>query len=378
MTKQDSRSLGESKRRVLRRDPRPHLFRPLELRSIKVRNRIMLSPMCQYSGEEGLSNEWHYVHLAARAVGGAGIVCTEAVHTEPEGRITKHCLGLWNDEQKERLARIANFVEEQGAVPGIQLGHAGRKASVGRPWDGSVPISPSEGGWPVIAPSALPYAQDWPVPTEMTVDDIRRSLDHLVAAVRRARDAGFKLLELHGAHGYLIHQFLSPLSNTREDDYGGSFENRCRFLLETVDAVRSEWPQELPLFLRLSITDWVDGGWTVEDSVRLANILEEKNEVDLIDCSSGGNDPRQQIPIHPGYQVPLAREVKARSKMMTAAVGLMNGPDLAEATIANGDADILILGRTLLADPHWPLRAANALNATEVVWPVQYERSNIF
>jgi 2,4-dienoyl-CoA reductase-like NADH-dependent reductase (Old Yellow Enzyme family) len=338
----------------------------------------MLSPMCQYSGEEGLSNEWHYVHLAARAVGGAGIVCTEAVHTEPEGRITKHCLGLWNDEQKERLARIANFVEEQGAVPAIQLGHAGRKASVGRPWEGSVPISPSEGGWPVIAPSALPYAKDWPVPTEMSVDDIRRSLDHLVAAVRRARDAGFKLLELHGAHGYLIHQFLSPLSNTREDDYGGSFENRCRFLLETVDAVRSEWPQELPLFLRLSITDWVDGGWTVEDSVRLANILKEKNEVDLIDCSSGGNDPRQEIPIHPGYQVPLAREVKARSKMMTAAVGLMNGPDLAEATIANGDADILILGRTLLADPHWPLRAANALNATEVVWPVQYERSNIF
>lgn len=338
----------------------------------------MLSPMCQYSGEDGLSTEWHYVHLAARAVGGAGIVFTEAVHTEPEGRITKHCLGLWNDEQKDRLARIANFVEEQGAVPGIQLGHAGRKASVGRPWEGSVPIAPSDGGWPVIAPSAIPYAKDWPVPTEMSVGDIRRSLDHLVTAVRRARDAGFKLLELHGAHGYLIHQFLSPLSNSRDDDYGGSFENRCRFLMETVDAVRSQWPQELPLFLRLSITDWVEGGWTVEDSVRLAKILKGKNEVDLIDCSSGGNDARQKIPVHPGYQVPLAREVKARADMMTAAVGLMNGPDLAEATIANGDADVLVLGRTLLADPHWPLRAANALKAEEVVWPVQYERSNIF
>lgn len=338
----------------------------------------MLSPMCQYSGEDGLSTEWHYVHLAARAVGGAGIVFTEAVHTEPEGRITKHCLGLWNDEQKDRLARIAGFVEEQGAVPGIQLGHAGRKASVGRPWEGSVPIAPSDGGWPVIAPSAIPYAKDWQVPTKMSVGDIRQSLDHLVAAVRRAREAGFKLLELHGAHGYLIHQFLSPLSNSRDDDYGGSFENRCRFLMETVDAVRSQWPQELPLFLRLSITDWVEGGWTVEDSVRLAKILKEKNEVDLIDCSSGGNDPRQEIPVHPGYQVPLAREVKARADMMTAAVGLMNSPDLAEATIANGDADVLVLGRTLLADPHWPLRAANALKAEEVVWPVQYERSNIF
>ena len=212
----------------------------------------------------------------------------------------------------------------------------------------------------------------------MSVGDIERSLDHLVAAVRRAREAGFKLLELHGAHGYLIHQFLSPLSNTRDDAYGGSFENRCRFFLESVDAVRSQWPKELPLFVRLSVTEWVDGGWTVDDSVRLAKILKEKGDVDLIDCSSGGNDPRQKIPIHPGYQVPLARDVKARSEMMTAAVGLMNGPDLAEATIANGDADIVILGRSLLADPHWPLRAANALKANEVAWPVQYERSNIF
>lgn len=338
----------------------------------------MLSPMCQYSGRDGLSTEWHYVHLAARAIGGAGIVFTEAVHTEPQGRITQHCLGLWNDEQKERLARIAGFIEEQGALPGIQLGHAGRKASVGRPWEGSVPIAPSDGGWPVIAPSAIPYAKGWPVPAEMSVDDIRESLDHLTAAVRRAREAGFRILEIHGAHGYLIHQFLSPLSNVRNDDYGGCFENRCRFLLETIKAVRSQWPQELPLFLRLSITDWVDGGWTVEDSVQLAKMLEKNNEVDLIDCSSGGNDPRQKIPIHPGYQVPLAREIKTRSEMMTAAVGLMNGPDLAEATIANGDADVLVLGRTLLADPHWPLRAANALKAADVPWPVQYERSNIF
>lgn len=378
MIKQDSRSLGEDSRRVLRRDPRPHLFRPLELRSITARNRIMLSPMCQYSGEDGLSTEWHYVHLAARAVGGAGIVFTEAVHTEPEGRITKHCLGLWNDEQKDRLARIANFVDAQGAIPAIQLGHAGRKASVGRPWEGSAPLAPKDGGWSVIAPSAISYAKDWPVPTAMSGDDIRRSLDHLAAAVRRAREAGFKLLELHGAHGYLIHQFLSPLSNHREDDYGGSFENRCRFLSETIEAVRSQWPGELPLFLRLSITDWVDGGWDIMDSVRLAKDLKQKNEVDLIDCSSGGNDPRQQIPIHPGYQIPLAREIKSQTGIKTAAVGLMNGPDLAEATIANGDADVLVLGRTLLADPHWPLKAANALKAEEVAWPVQYERSNIF
>jgi 2,4-dienoyl-CoA reductase-like NADH-dependent reductase (Old Yellow Enzyme family) len=374
----DSRTSGENERRILKRDPNPHLFRPLELRSVTTRNRIMLSPMCQYSGEDGLSNDWHFVHLGARASGGAGIVSTEAVHIEPRGRITPYCLGLWNDEQQQRLARIAAFVEAQGAVPAIQLGHAGRKASVGRPWEGTRPIAKADGGWDVVSASAQPYAQNWPQPEPLTLEQIKQQLTLLKHAVCRARLAGFKLLELHAAHGYLIHQFFSPLSNLRDDEYGGTFENRVRFLLESVTAARTEWPAELPLFVRLSVTDWVDGGWALEDSIRLAEILKRDGMVDLLDCSSGGNDPRQQIPIHPGYQIPFARRIRRASGMRTAAVGLINSPDLAESVIANGDADLVVLGRTLMADPVWPLRAANALQASSVEWPTQYERSNIF
>ncbi len=376
--KTDSRLTSENARRVLRRDPNPHLFRPITFRGVTARNRIMLSPMCQYSAQDGLANDWHFAHLGARASGGAGFVFTEAVHTEPRGRITPFCLGLWTDQQGSKLARIANFISSQGAVPGIQLGHAGRKASVGRPWEGSSPVPVKAGGWDTIGPSDLSYSSDWNKPDALDQLGISQQLSSLAAAVRRARDAGFKALELHAAHGYLIHQFLSPLSNVRQDQYGGDFVNRTRFLLESVDAVRSEWPVELPLFIRLSVTDWVDGGWTVKDSVALVKILKARGDVDLIDCSSGGNDPRQEIPIHPGYQVPFASTIRRDTGLATGAVGLISAPDHAEAIIANGDADLVILGRSLLADPVWPLRAAKHLKTTNVSWPVQYERSDIY
>ena len=374
----DSRVTGENARRILRRDPNPHLFRPITFRSVTVRNRIMLSPMCQYSAQDGTPNDWHFTHLGARATGGAGIVCTEAVHVAPRGRITAHDLGLWNDAQRDALARIAGFVARQGAVPAIQLGHAGRKASVGRPWEGTRPVPPSDGGWTTVGPSALAYADGWPIPTALDSAGIQAELDALAQATRRAFEAGFKIVELHAAHGYLIHQFYSPLSNDRRDSYGGSFDNRIRFLVESLDAMRSEWPADLPLFVRLSISDWVEGGWTAEDSVRLCKLLKARGDVDLIDSSSGGNDPRQQIPIHPGYQVPFARQIRTETGLATGAVGLINAPDLAESIIANGDADLVLLGRGLLADPHWPLKAATMLKAQNVVWPVQYERSNIF
>ncbi len=376
--KLDSRTSGENERRILRRDPNPHLFRPLKIRSVTVRNRIMLSPMCQYSASDGMPNEWHFVHLGARAVGGAGIVSTEAVHTEPRGRITKHCLGLWSDEQRDALKRIAEFVELNGATPAIQLGHAGRKASVGRPWEGSSQVLPDDGGWQTIGASSQAYANGFLVPKAMSRDEISKNVDALVHSVRRAREAGFKILEIHAAHGYLFHQFFSPLSNLRTDKYGGSFENRVRFFLESLDGIRAEWPSDLPLFVRLSVTDWVEGGWDVQDSVRLCNILEERGDVDLIDCSSGGNDPRQKIPIHPGYQTKFSQEIKQKTGLLTASVGLINSPDLAEAIIANGWSDVVALGRTLMSDPHWPLRAANALKHNSNLWPEQYERSNIF
>ena len=377
-TTTDSRTSGENRRRILKRDPNPHLFRPITLRSVDARNRIMCSPMCQYSATDGLANDWHFVHLGERAVGGAGFVFTESVHVEARARITRHCLGLWNDAQIEPLKRIAGFISAQGAVPGIQLGHAGRKASVGRPWEGTEPVPPSQGGWEVISPSDQAYAAGWPVPIPMSKADITESIERFVDAVVRARDCGFKALEVHAAHGYLLHQFLSPLSNLRDDEYGGSFENRSRLLLETVRAAREVWPDELPMFIRLSATDWVDGGWALDECVELCKILANEQLVDLIDCSSGGNDPRQQIPIHPAYQVPFARRIRKESGLPTGAVGLLHSPDLAESIVANGDADLVILGRALLADPMWPLRAANTLRAETVKWPVQYERSNIF
>ncbi len=368
---------GEDDRRILKRDPNPHLFRPLALRSVTARNRIMLSPMCQYSAENGVPNVWHLQHLGARAAGGAGIVCTEVTHVEPRGRITPHCLGLWNDAQRDAFAPIAAFIASQGAVPAIQLGHAGRKASVARPWDGNKPIPPGAGGWATIGPSALPFGA-FPPPAVMDEADIEAVLKAFGDSARRAREAGFKLIEVHGAHGYLLHEFLSPLSNARNDRYGGSFENRARLLMATLDAIRAEWPAELPLALRLSCADWVPGGFEPGDAVALARLVAARGDVDFIDCSSGGNDPAQRIPVYPGYQVGFAERLRREAGIATAAVGLIHSPDLAEEILANGRADLVVLGRTLLGDPMWPLRAAKVLRAQNVKWPVQYERADIF
>lgn len=370
--------MTESSRRILDRAGEAHLFRPVSFRSVTARNRIMVSPMCQYSATDGVPDDWHFVHLGARAVGGAGIVFTEATHVEPRGRITPNCLGLWNDTQRDSFRRIADFVAARGAVPAIQLGHAGRKASVSRPWDGNRPLTPDSGGWDVIAPSAIAYAEGYPVPIEMDSGMIADVLEAFATATRRAREAGFRLIELHAAHGYLAHEFLSPLSNRRDDGYGGELAGRARFLMEMLDAVRTEWPDDLPLFVRLSCTDWVEGGWDLEQTVELARMLKARGDVDLIDCSSGGNDRRQSIPVHPGYQVPFAETVRRDAGIATGAVGLLHGADGAEEIIANGRADLVILGRSMLYDPHWPLHAANALKATNVDWPVQYERGNIF
>ena len=369
---------GEDKRRILRRDPNPHLFRPLALRSVTARNRIMMSPMCQYSADDGVANDWHFAHLAARATGGAGIVCVEATHVEACGRITLGCMGLWNDDQRDALARIAAFVAARGAVPAIQLAHAGRKGSISRPWDGNSPLPPEAGGWETIAPSARPFADGWPAPRAMDAALIEEAIEAYRQAARRAREAGFRILELHAAHGYLAHEFLSPLTNQRHDDYGGPLENRARFLMQAIDAARREWPDDLPLFVRLSVTDWVEGGWDIDQSVELCHMLKARGDVDLIDCSSGGNDPNQRIPIHPGFQVPFADRVRRETGMMTGAVGLIHSPDMAEEIVANGRADLVIMGRTLLDDPHWPLHAAGALRTENVEWPVQYERANIF
>ena len=368
---------GENERRVLKRDPVPHLFRPLELGRVTAKNRIMLSPMCQYSGDGGETNLWHMQNLCARAAGGAGIVCTEAVHTEPRGRITHHCLGLWNDAQRDKLAPIAEFVASQGAIPAIQIGHAGRKGSIHRPWEGSKPLSEAEGAWEVIAPSAIAFAKGFPVPRQMDEADIATVIASFVAATRRALEAGFTFLELHAAHGYMSHVFLSPLSNTRNDAWGGDLKGRAKFLLETITAVRAEWPDDLPLCVRLSCTEWVEGGLTLEDTIEVCGWLKEVG-VDIVTCSSGGNAPHQQIPIHPGYQVPFAERVRRDTGLKTIAVGLIHGAEQAEEVIANGRADIVALGRTLLADPVWPLRAAKQLRAGTVDWPKQYERSDIF
>ncbi|HUF79977.1 MAG TPA: NADH:flavin oxidoreductase/NADH oxidase [Burkholderiales bacterium] len=355
----------------------PHLFRPVSFRAVTARNRIMVSPMCQYSAADGVAGDWHFQNLASRAVGGAGTVFVEMTNVEPRGRITAGCMGLWNDAQRDALARIARFVKSQGAVAGIQLAHAGRKASTTRPWEGGRGLAPGQGGWPIIGPSAVPFGEGYPVPQEMDEKTIAATVALFAAAARRAREAGFDVIELHGAHGYLISSFLSPISNRRNDRYGGSFENRVRFLLEVVDAVRSEWPDEKPLFVRISCTDWMEGGWGLEDSVRLAQVLKAGGKVDLIDCSSGGVDPRQKIELKPGYQVPFAAAIRARAGIATGAVGLISKPEMAEEIIAGGQADIIVMARAFLNDPYWPLHAAKALSF-KFPWPKQYERGDIF
>jgi 2,4-dienoyl-CoA reductase-like NADH-dependent reductase (Old Yellow Enzyme family) len=350
------------------------LFDPLTIREVKFANRVFVSPMCQYSSNDGYANDWHFVHLGSRAVGGAGLVLTEATAVLPEGRISPQDLGIWNDEHIEMLSRIVRFIHEQGSIAGMQLAHAGRKASTHRPWEGSGAIPEAEGGWKkVVAPSALPFAESYPMPQALTNDGIQEVVSAFAAATRRACQAGFRVIEIHAAHGYLIHEFLSPLSNKRSDEYGGSFENRTRLCREIVAAVRSEWPKELPLFLRISSTDWVDGGWNISESVKLAGGLKQIG-VDLIDCSSGGNVPHAKIPVGPGYQTMFAERIRREAEIMTGAVGMITSPVQAEHIIRAEQADAVIMAREFLRDPYWALRAARELDQP-IAWPVQYLRA---
>ncbi|HEY6876372.1 MAG TPA: NADH:flavin oxidoreductase/NADH oxidase [Polyangiales bacterium] len=348
-----------------------HLFEPLALRGVQFRNRIGMAPMCQYSAsEDGLPTRWHEVHLGARAAGGAGLILLEATAVEARGRISGHDLGLWTDAQVAPLAQLAALIEELGAVAGIQLAHAGRKGSLHRPWDGGRPL---QNGWPVVAPSALAFAPHSPVPHALSATELGTVRRSFTQAAVRARDAGFRLLELHAAHGYLLHSFLSPLSNQRGDDYGGSFDNRVRFLLETVQEVREVWPTSRVLAVRVSATDWVEGGWTLAETVELSKLLAAAG-VDLIDCSSGGSAARAVVPLEPGYQVPFARAVKRDAGVATAAVGLITQPTQADEIVRSGAADLVLLGRVLLREPNWPLAAARALGQPGPV-PPPYARA---
>jgi 2,4-dienoyl-CoA reductase-like NADH-dependent reductase (Old Yellow Enzyme family) len=350
-----------------------HLFTPMRIREVTLRNRVAVSPMCQYSSVDGFSNDWHLVHLGARAIGGAGLVIAEATSVTPDGRISPQDLGIWNDAHVPGLARITKFIREQGAVAGIQLAHAGRKASTRRPWEGSGVVPEAEGGWArVFSASPVPFSDRALVPEALDRVGIERVIDAFVQGARRSLEAGFQVIELHAAHGYLLHQFLSPLSNFRTDEYGGAFENRIRIVLEAVRAIRQVWPDELPLFLRVSGTDWAEGGWKTDDTVRLAKAVHPLG-VDVVDCSSGGVVPGAEIPVGSGYQVPFSRAVRSAG-VPSAAVGLITAPAQADAIIRNGDADIVMMARELLRDPHWPLHAARELGY-EITWPVQYERA---
>ncbi len=349
----------------------PHLFEPLTLRSVTLRNRIGVSPMCQYSSHEGRAADWHLVHLGARAVGGAGLILAEATAVEPAGRITPADAGLWDDAQIEPLARITHFLHAHGAIAGIQLAHAGRKASAARPWEGAHHLADEAGGWTPLAPSAIAFGEKLSrTPHEMTLGDIARVQRAFVAATARALQAGYKLVELHAAHGYLAHSFHSPISNRRTDQYGGSFENRVRFTLETVRGMRGVWPDHLPLAVRLSATDWIDGGWTLEESVLLARMLKAEG-VDLLDCSSGFVAPGVTYPFAPGWMTPLAQAIRLQAQIATAAVGMISEPAQADEIIRIGQADIVLLGRQMLRDPYWPIHAARSLGAVQKL-PIQY------
>ncbi|MGW4060356.1 NADH:flavin oxidoreductase/NADH oxidase [Amycolatopsis sp. NPDC004747] len=346
------------------------LFSPITVRGLTLPNRAWVSPMCQYSATDGLPGDWHLVHLGQFAAGGAGLVLTEATAVTPEGRISPQDTGIWTGEQAEAWRRIVAFVHGQDTAIGMQLAHAGRKGSTRRPWEGQGSVPPEDGGWPSVGADAQPFGPYAPA-RPLTTDEVAALPEAFAKAARRAVDAGFDVLELHFAHGYLVHQFLSPLSNTRTDRYGGDFDGRTRLALEIADAVRAT--TDVPLFARLSATDWTDGGWTVEDSVRLAKLLGERG-IDLIDTSSGGNTPHPDIPVGPGYQVPFAERIRAESGLPTGAVGMITDPHQAEAVIAGEQADAVFLARAMLRDPHWPLRAANALGA-DVRWPDQYARA---
>jgi len=351
-----------------------HLFSPFTQRSVTFPNRIACSPMCQYSSVDGLASDWHLVHLGARAIGGAGTVITEANAVSPEGRISPGDLGIWSDDHIPALTRITKFLREHGAVPGTQLAHAGRKASMPRGWEKPVAIPASEGGWDnVVAPSAERYSADFPLPHELDRAGMDKILADFAAAAKRAAAAGFLLVEIHAAHGYLTHEFLSPLSNKRTDEYGGSLTNRARFPLEIVRAVRNSFPADLPVWIRISATDWVEGGLTVDESIEFSKLLKAES-IDLIDCSSGGLDHRQQIPIGSGYQVAFAERIRREVGIATGAVGMITEPAQADQIIRTGQADVVLLARELLRDPYWPLRAAERLHQPGS-WPKQYERA---
>lgn len=346
------------------------LFSPLRIKDVEFRNRIFVSPMCQYSSEDGLPTDWHLVHLGSRAVGGAALVLVEATAVSPEGRISPWDSGIWSGRHALALQKITAFLKAQGAVPGIQIAHAGRKASTDAPWRGGRPLGTDSGGWQPMAPSPLPFDEVSPVPRAMSREDIERVEDQFADAARYSLEAGFEVLEIHMAHGYLAHEFLSPLSNRRTDLYGGDLENRMRFPLEVAKKVREIWPENLPLFVRISCTDWMEGGWELVQSVELCRRLKEM-AVDLIDCSSGGLVPRARIPVAPGFQVPFAEAVRREVGIAVGAVGLITSPVQAEQIVANGQADAVLLARELLRNPYWPLDAARALGV-DLPWPPQY------
>lgn len=350
------------------------LFDSLTIRSVTLRNRIGVSPMCQYSYTDGFSNDWQLVHLGARAAGGAGLVIAEATAVEARGRITPYDAGLWDDDHIPPLKRVTDFIKSQGAVAGIQIAHAGGKACTDKPWVGGNPIPSSDGRfWQTVAPSALSYSSQHQTPHELTKDEIKEIQSKFVSAAKRALEAGFEWLELHAAHGYLIHEFYSPLSNHRTDEYGGSFDNRIRFMIETMAAIQTVWPKTLPITTRISGTDWTEGGWTVQESVELAKIL-KKMGVDLIDCSSGGNVADAKVPVGAGYQVPISESVRREASIATATVGMITTPQHADEIIRNGRADIVLLGREFLRDAYWPLHAAKTLGV-DFNAPPQYLRA---
>jgi 2,4-dienoyl-CoA reductase-like NADH-dependent reductase (Old Yellow Enzyme family) len=350
------------------------LFDPLTIRDVTFANRVFVSPMCQYSSTDGYANDWHFVHLGSRAVGGAGLVLTEATAVLPESRISPQDLGIWMDDHIEPLARIVRFIHGQGGLTGMQLAHAGRKASTYRPWERHGTVPEGEGGWNnVVAPSALPFADHYPMPQALSTDGIRDIVSAFAAAARRACAAGFDVIEIHAAHGYLLHEFLSPLSNQRTDAYGGSFENRTRMLREAVAAVRGSWPERAPLFVRISATDWTDGGWDIRQSVELARQLKELG-ADLIDCSSGGNVPQAKIPVGPGYQTQFAQQIRREADILTGALGMITSSVQAEHIFVTGQADAVVIAREMLRDRYWPLRAARELGQP-ISWPVQYLRA---
>jgi 2,4-dienoyl-CoA reductase-like NADH-dependent reductase (Old Yellow Enzyme family) len=350
----------------------PGLFSPLKIKNIILKNRIVMSPMCQYSSIDGFSNDWHMVHLGTRAIGGAGLIIAEASAVSPEGRITPSDLGIWKDEHIAGLTAIVNFIHRHGAISGIQLAHAGRKASCSVPRDGGKQLDPNSGGWQTVAPGNIPFRSEDHAPLTLDKAGLHKVISDFRMAARRAYIAGFNVIEIHGAHGYLLHEFLSPVSNNRTDEYGGSFENRIRLLLEVIEAIKTEWPAENPLFVRISATEWTEGGWDINDSVNLGQILKDK-DIDLIDCSSGGNINNVKIPLTPGYQVPLSVEVR-KTGVLTGAVGLITTASLAESIIQEGKADLVLFARELLRNPYFPLNAARELGI-DVTWPVQYLRA---